>query len=83
MLLNVLSIILKLFGMTSWLEKLMDNHNLIEQGKTEEKLRESQQSENELKKDLSDVQKANDFESRIIADSTFCERVRRSLEQTK
>ncbi len=82
MILSLLRGALTLLGLGNWVEKLWGDHQLKEQGKTEQRLDDALQAEKEQAKDLSDVQKANDFESRIIADSTLCERVRLSTNVT-
>ena len=70
--LNLLSLFVKLIGLSSFFEKLWGDHELKEQGKMEMKLDEDN-------KEISDAIKAKDFADRVAANPELLERVRKSL----
>lgn len=72
-----------LLGLANWAEKMWGDHELREQGKTEQRLTDSIQSEKEEAKALDNVQKANDFEGRIRNNPDLFDSVRRSTNATE
>ena len=64
MLLDLFSLLLKLSGLSSFFGGLFHDHKMKEEGKIEQDLQVDE-------KELSDVQKANDFESRVSSDPNY------------
>lgn len=65
----------KVLGLISWAKDFFVHKQAVDEGKTEEKLNQTLRLEIAEKKDLQDVQKANEFKDHLAADPDFAKRV--------